>query len=138
MDELNDQNAERDEVPFPTQSGPPRFLNLQHRPGNGQPVMVEQPPAAQQQASFNPYAPFLPPRPAPQPVAKPAEEFSPLLANLQKIQLAASVGAFTLAEMWAANLVMFRQEYQQRTGQTLSDQQALELVLAPLYMALGD
>lgn len=145
--EASDPNQEREDVPFPTQSGPPRFLNTagsyaQPQSGNGHPALL-QPTPQQPVPNFNPYAQGAAPgvaiqqaitrRPVPPPVPD-----SQLLANLQQMQLAAGLGAFSVAEMWAHNLLLFRQEYQQRTGQTISDRQALDLVLAPLYMALSD
>ena len=61
---------------------------------------------------------------------------SPLIEHLRTIRVAAEVGAFELAELWAQQLQIFRNEYQRRTGQALSDHEAFQLVTAPLVMAL--
>lgn len=124
---------QREAAPFENPNGPPNYpvhpqQNQQYQPG---PPPQEAMQTRFQGGNFRVASPNGNGRPLPSPQ-------STLLPKLRTIQMASQVGAFELAQVWAQQLQMFRIEYQQQTGQALSEAQALDLVTAPMFLALQD
>lgn len=133
-DPSSDPN-ERERAPFEHQFGPPQYQ---------QPV--NQPPVTYQGGApgYQPQAVQSAPQPQPYQgnghgnsyQQSPQKRLSnPMAKRLQVLQMATQTGAFELAQVWADQLAMFRNECQARTGYVLGDREALDIITSLLYQA---
>lgn len=128
-----DPNQDREDPPFPTQSGPPRFQSPQ--PARSHDEASPQIQRGNGSAAVYAKAPeYLQPQPrGPEPIPNDGLSF-----RLRMLSVGFQLGALSVAELWAGQLFMFRQEYQQRTGQAITDREAFEIITTPLVMSFSD
>ena len=150
-----DPNTEREDVPFPTQHGPPRFApaaqqaapqragnpaNQHGQPyaGNGHGVAYDLPAFMQSQQGGTPAgipAQQVQPQGYPQGNAVQADD---LVSRMRMLHVGFHIGSLAVAEIWAHHIQMFRAEYHSKTGQYITDREAFEIVTTPLLMAFSD
>lgn len=135
----NSDPNNREDVPFPTQNGPPRYQQpAQHAQQLPQSDYQGQPSQAHRgnghAAAYAKPPEFL----QPQPRGSEPHPQDDLTYRLRMLNVGFQLGAVAVAELWASQLFLFREEYYRRTGQTITDREAYEIITAPLVMSFCD
>lgn len=123
---------EREQAPFEHQFGPPQYQGPQQQqpyqggqPGFQQQVLNQPPPQPYNgNGHGNTYQ---------QPQRR--QQGNPLAKRLYVLEMAAKTGAFQVAQLWAEQIALFRQECQSQGGLNLTDREALDIITSLLYQA---